>query len=202
MPSDAESTTFRVQSRYVLLTYAQCAGLDPHEVVLHFSRLGAECIIGREYHADGGVHLHCFVDFGRKFRSKRVGVFDVQGCHPNISSSRGNPAGGYDYAIKDGDVVGGGLARPVDNTSSSNSDIWSTLVGLDNEQVFWDTCRELAPRVLLVSFPSLRKYADWRFAKCPIEYSTPPGISIDTGVLPELDNWVFGNLTGGVVGTF
>lgn len=57
---------FRVQTRYVLLTYAQCGDLDEwrvHDVITSFP---AECLIARETHADGGIHLHAFVDFGRR----------------------------------------------------------------------------------------------------------------------------------------
>nr|QWY79444.1 MAG: replication-associated protein [Cressdnaviricota sp.] len=102
-----------VNSRYLLLTYAQSNGLDEWDVSNHLSTLGAECIIAREDHADGGTHLHCFVDFNRKFRSRNIRIFDVGGFHPNVSPSRGTPEKGYDYAIKDGEVVAGGLARPA-----------------------------------------------------------------------------------------
>ena len=100
-------STFRFQARYALLTYAQCGDLDPFAVVNHLAELGAECIIGRENHSDGGLHLHAFVDFGRKYRTRNTRAFDVQGCHPNVSPSRGTPEEGFDYAIKDGDVVAG-----------------------------------------------------------------------------------------------
>ena len=59
-------SSFRVQTRYVLLTYSQCGDLDPwvvHDLIVGYP---AECIIGREDHADGGTHLHAFVDFGRR----------------------------------------------------------------------------------------------------------------------------------------
>ena len=101
--------TFRFAARYGLLTYAQSGELDPFRVVNHLADLGAECIIGREDHADGGVHLHAFFMFERKFESRNVRVFDVDGCHPNIVRGYGTPEKGWDYATKDGDVVGGGL---------------------------------------------------------------------------------------------
>ncbi|UJO02129.1 Rep [Bat associated gemykibivirus 1] len=95
--------SFKFQARYVLLTYAQCGDLDPWVVSDHLSSLGAECIIGRENHSDGGIHLHAFVDFGKRFSTRNVQKFDVGGCHPNIEPSKGRPWAGYDYAIKDGD---------------------------------------------------------------------------------------------------
>lgn len=106
--------SFRFQARYALLTYAQCGDLDPWAVNDHLAELGAECIIAREVHADGGTHLHAFVDFGRKFRTQRTDVFDVGDHHPNISPSYGTPEKGFDYAIKDGDVVAGGLSDQME----------------------------------------------------------------------------------------
>ena len=38
-----------------------------------------------------GLHLHAFVDFGRKYRTRNTRAFDVEGCHPNVSPSRGTP---------------------------------------------------------------------------------------------------------------
>ena len=68
---------FNFNARYALLTYSQCGDLDGVEVSNHFTKLGAECIVAREAHADGGIHLHAFVDFGPecKFRSRRSDVF-------------------------------------------------------------------------------------------------------------------------------
>lgn len=101
--------SFRFNARYVLLTYPQSGDLDGFAVSDHLSELGAECIVARENHTDSGVHLHAFVDFGKRFQSRNVRIFDVLGRHPNVSVSKGSPEKGYDYAIKDGDVVAGGL---------------------------------------------------------------------------------------------
>ncbi len=80
--------TFILNARYFLITYPQCDGLDEWAVNDHFGSLGAECIVAREDHADGGTHLHVFCDFGRKFRSRRANIFDVDGHHPNIERSK------------------------------------------------------------------------------------------------------------------
>lgn len=50
----------------------------------HISTLGGECIVAREDHADGGTHLHVFCDFGRKFRSRKADVFDVDDHHQTL----------------------------------------------------------------------------------------------------------------------
>lgn len=193
------------QFRYCLLTYSQCGDLDPFAVVNHLSSLGAECIIGRENHHDGGVHLHAFVDFGKLIRRRGVTLFDVDGHHPNVSPSKGRAAEGYDYAVKDGDVVAGGLERPNGSDVSVTGCQWTQLVNIVDEQEFWDTCRRVAPRLLLSNFGSLSAYASWQFKRERLGYVTPAGIVIDTSHVEGLDDWVRTNVEGyrgeGVRGT-
>lgn len=193
--------SFQVNARYVLLTYAQCGDLDPHAIVNHLATLGCECIIGRENHADGGIHLHVFCDFGRKFRSRRTDVFDVGGRHPNIEASRGHPERGYDYAIKDGDVVAGGLERPSERGATGADDKWGTIVRAQSEQEFWDLLERLDPKALATNFGNLRKFADWKFRPQPVIYEHPDGINFDLGLVPDLvawrDQYLGGEASGG-----
>jgi hypothetical protein len=193
-------STFRFQSQYALLTYPQCGDLDPFAVVNHFAELGAECIIGRENHADGGIHLHVFVNFGRRYRTRNIRAFDVEGRHPNISPSRGTPENGFDYAIKDGDVVAGGLERPDGGRVDATSGVWDEIVNAKDEPEFWALCESLAPRALVTSFTQLRAYAAWKFPPIREPYETPEGVIIDTTWVVELDNWVRDNLGRGETG--
>ncbi|AXB22618.1 replication associated protein [Lynx canadensis faeces associated genomovirus CL5 48] len=174
--------SFLCNARHFLITYAQCGDLSEWDVLDRFSELGAECIIAREYHADLGLHLHVFVDFGRKFRSRRVDIFDVAGRHPNIKRSYGTPEKGYDYAIKDGEVVAGGLERPDGTFGSGKSfDLWSQITGAGDREEFWKLLEELDPKSLCCSFTQLQKYADWRFAERPAVYESPGGFEFVSG---------------------
>lgn len=155
--------TFHVNSRYVLLTYAQCGDLDPWRVMERISEIPGECIVGREVHEDGGLHLHVFCDFGSKFRSRRTDVFDVDGCHPNIAPSRGTPEKGYDYAIKDGDVVCGGLGRPEPKSGTGHGKAhatWTEITNATSRGEFWELLHCLDPKAAACSFTQLSKYAD------------------------------------------
>ena len=181
---------FYVNSRYVLLTYAQSGSLDPFDVVDHLASIHGECIVGREHHRDGGVHLHAFVDFGRKFRSRSATVFDVAGFHPNISPSFGNPGRGFDYAIKDGDICAGGLERPGDAGAPPTKDVWSQIVMAKDRDEFWSLLRQHQPRALATSFVSLQKYADWHFRVDPEPYRHDPTMGFQLDEYPELDMWV------------
>jgi len=156
--------------------------------------MGAECIIGREYHEDGGLHLHVFVSFGRKFKSRRADVFDVGGVHPNIEPSKGTPEKGYDYAIKDGDVVAGGLSREELVTSGdrvgSSAARWATITSADSAEEFWRLVFELDPQRGACSWPSLNKFAEWKFAPVPAAYESPRGITYDEGLLDGRYDWL------------
>lgn len=181
---------FDYHFRYALLTYAQCGDLSSGRVGEFLDSLGSKCVIGRENHADGGIHLHCFIDFGRKRRFRRVTVFDVEGHHPNIEPSKGTPEKGYDYAIKDGDIQYQSLDRPSGRGNSSSADKWSQITGAVDRQSFWDLVHELDPKSAACSFTQLQKYCDWKFAETPPEYESPGGISFDGGDVDGRDDWL------------
>ncbi|AXB22626.1 replication associated protein [Alces alces faeces associated genomovirus MP111] len=168
---------FSFNARYFLVTYSHVDELDPFAIVDHFGSLGAECIVARERYADLlGVHYHVFADFGRKFRSRRANVFDVGEFHPNISPSRGTPEAGFDYATKDGDIVGGGLERPSRDGALSRSAKWAQIVNAESRDEFYRLCEELDPERLVCSFGQIQKFADWKFAVTPAPYATPDGV--------------------------
>jgi len=184
--------TFAINARYALLTYSQCGDLDGFAVVDHLATLSAECIVARENHATEGVHLHVFVDFGRKFRSRKTDVFDVCGRHPNIQPSRGTPEKGYDYAIKDGDVIAGGLERPIPSGSinGTTDSKWTTITCARDREQFWDLCHELDPKSTVCNFSQLQKYADWKFRVDPPCYATPDGIEFSDGEMDGRHDWL------------
>ncbi|QCX29511.1 Replication-associated protein [Plant associated genomovirus 21] len=168
---------FYFNARYGLFTYAHCESMDPFAIVDHFGDLGAEVIVGSERYPTGpGVHYHVFADFGRKFRSRRVDCFDVAGFHPNIVASRGTPEAGYDYAIKDGDVVAGGLERPSGMESVQRPDKWSIITAAATRDEFYTLLRELDPKSMVCSHRQIQAYADWQYRVEPTPYATPDGV--------------------------
>ena len=187
--------TFAFQiARYALFTYAQCGDLDPFEVVNHLAELGAECIIGREAHADGGTHLHAFAEFAKRFRSRSSSVFDVGGRHPNVLYINKTPEKSYDYAIKDGDVVAGGLERPSGGEISTARDGWRNIAVADTREQFFQLLLEHDPRSLVCSFPAISKYADWKYEVAPEPYRHNPAHQFIQGGFPGLSDWVRSNL--------
>lgn len=188
---------FRFHAKYGLFTYAQCAGLDPFAVNDHFAGLRAECIIGREDHADGGVHLHAFAMWERTYDSRNVRVFDVAGFHPNIVAGKGTPEKAWDYATKDGDVVAGSLERPqcaARNDKAANK--WADIILAESRDEFFERIASLDPRALCVSFGNLAKYADWKYRPDLAPYESPADVRYDTSRAGGLDIWTAANLGG------
>lgn len=188
-----------VNSRYVLLTYSQCGSLDPWRVSNHLSALGAECIVAREIHpTTGGIHLHCFADFNRKFRSRSARIFDVDGRHPNVVPSRGTPEKGYDYAIKDGDVAAGGLARPEPRGGMSVGAhaIRNVAHLCEDTTEFLELYDEMDRGGLIAGFNNVRAYADWRFRPEPVGYASPDGAQFRSGATDGRDDWLVQSRVG------
>lgn len=184
-----KKSIYAFDHRYALLTYSQCGTLDPWAVADHLHMLRAECIIGREEHADGGTHLHAFIDFGRRFRSRRTDVFDVGGIHPNIAPSYGTPEGGWDYAIKDGDVVAGGMPRPSGVGTFEDRSEWNEIKDAETDGDFRECALRLDPRTFIASFGNMEKFAKWRYAKVARKYEDPAGVEFELGLVPELAAW-------------
>ena len=112
--------------------------LDPWRVLDHFTKMGAECIIGRESHHDGGTHLHVFFQFEEKRRLSGVHIFDVDGYHPNVVPGYSNPRKGWEYATKDGDIVCGGLGCPSDGSDieGKTDSKWAVIVASPDADTF------------------------------------------------------------------
>lgn len=102
----------------------------------------------------------------------------------------------YDYAIKDGDVVAGGLERPGGEDVAGASSIWDRIVAAETADQFWELVRALAPRVLLTNFNSLRGYVEWHYRPVVAQYVTPPGIVFDISGVESLGQFVRESLSG------
>lgn len=143
----------------------------------------------REDHADGGTHLHTFVAFERKFRSRRSDIFDVDGYHPNIVPSRGNPGGGYDYATKDRDIIAGGLERPSGGGVSKASTPWHWIISASSGGELRELVRELAPKEAVLRYREIEHFIACEFAEERPPYVHPIGFEFELGMVPQLVDW-------------
>nr|UQB76398.1 replication associated protein [Flumine genomovirus 5] len=191
---------FQLCTKHGLLTYAQCENLDAFKVVARLSELGAECIVGREIHEDGGTHLHVFFAFEGKFRTRNERIFDVDGYHPNIVRSWGTPEKGWDYATKDGDVVAGGLERPSGSGDNETKNKWAFIIQADTRDEFWTRVEECDPRSMACNYGNLAKYCEWKYRPEFLEYEHPEGISFIQEQTEDLREWAAQNVGGDVTG--
>jgi len=190
--------------KYLLLTYAQAGENFNYEAIVDLCvELRAECIIGRELHSTGGTHYHAFLEFESPFSTRNARRFDIDGRHPNVAQVGHTPWVAYDYAIKDGDIVAGGAARPGeggvqhDRRRDDNGD-WGWILSAESRDEYFVRLRERAPRALACNFPSLCKYADWRWKHTAAKYSSPQGLQFEGENMSPLLDWVDDNTRGGI----
>lgn len=180
-------------AKYILLTYAQADNVDPWNILATLTELGAECIIGRERHVDGGIHYHVFCDFGRQFSTRNGSAFDVDGKHPNIEKVNRTPWHSFDYATKDGDIVCGGAERPPERDVSQpnqSQESWAEVVNAASRHEFFLLLEQRFPRYLVCSYPSIAKYADWKYREVPLDYHHPEDFAFQLEGYGALDDWV------------
>lgn len=92
--------------RTVFLTYSQCL-LTRERVLEHFQSIDTiqEYVIAKEFHQDGGQHIHAYFKFQDGFRpSEFTPTFDVDGTHGNYQAVRSFRCV-VKYVTKDGDYI-------------------------------------------------------------------------------------------------
>lgn len=110
-PRSSRSTTDRRYSaRYLILVYRDTG---PHFDPLEIQRLVAceqgKCTIVRQ----AGSNYLAFVDFaGKRFQTRNLGLFDVQGYHPKWIHVTSYPWRTLDEMMAQGHVLWNGIARP------------------------------------------------------------------------------------------
>lgn len=182
---------FYFQAKYGLLTYAQSEGLDPQDICELLGNLGAECIIGREAHADGGIHYHAFFMFDKKYRTRNSRAFDVNGRHPNILAGRRTPLAMFDYATKDGDICAGGLAREdFEKDETPKDEKYRYIIDGETRDEVLERAAEVDPGLFIRSYLSLRAYAESKDFKDPTDYVSDETLEFSTIDYPELSDWV------------
>lgn len=195
---DSAMPRFRFTAKYAMLTYSQVGTLDPTLIVRHIQGLGAQLVLGRESHQDGGTHFHAFIHFDRRPNLKRHDCFDVEGHHPNVSVTKGSPRAGYDYATKDGDIVHADFERPEGKTK--RHDQYAEIIQSETREKFWENAEAVAPDLVLKSFISLSAFVKERYKEEACAYDTPEGYVFHPERVEGLLGWVECFLEGHTMG--
>lgn len=158
----------RWASRWFMFTYSQSGSEWPYQEFINLVEpLGGKYHIGREQHADGGYHFHCYVDFERKFDFESVHRFCVgtnrkpvspdeasgkkKRCpghtHANILSVRRTPFHVWDYVQKYGVIVGSNCDRPpVRGPNTTRDDNYKGSLALETKAQFLEDIKNHSSR--------------------------------------------------------
>lgn len=175
------------------LTYSQFNG-DPlqrvSDIQACLAGLGVcRSIVAHERHQDGGHHYHVLAQWETQFKASDLRVFDVDGCHPNFKSVRGdgNINRVLDYCLKDDDYYGDDVeffrrATPP----RSKVSIWTEIVSAQSAEQFRQLVRELAPFEWVNNSNAIASYCAANFEQ-PSEYVSP---HVDFNVPTGVEDWL------------
>lgn len=117
---------FRFQGVNVFLTYAQAERIETKESLRDALRAKnptpTAWAIGREQHADGGIHYHVLLRYGGRINIRDQRHWDVEGHHPNIQAARSRKRV-LEYVTKEGDT----LIYGFDGAFAREEDIFDVL---------------------------------------------------------------------------
>lgn len=144
----------RYSARYLVLVYSQTSErFDPLEIQRLVSQEEGQCAIIRRSQNNGNSSYLAFVHFaGKRFQTRNLGLFDIQGHHPRWVHVRSAPWRTFDTMTANGEVVWNGLSRDqeisVQNkeswspSSSVSSATWEHLGSSTNEADILDLCHK------------------------------------------------------------
>lgn len=179
--------------RYFLFTYSQSGpDWEVAEFTALIELLGGKHHIGRERHADGGYHFHCFVDFERTFEFEnphrfcvgdrgdrppseaelKSGVLCPGSVHGNILPVPRTRYHTWDYVTKYGDIVSTNLDRPpAGGPQSTRDDKYKGSLSAKTKTEFLDDVKGHSPRDYVIHGANIRKTGDYIYGidKTPAE---------------------------------
>jgi len=201
--------SFRCKNQRIFLTYSQIGSTwDPQPLIDALDGLGATFRLGRELHQDGGIHYHCYVDFGRPYEFENCHKFCFgglpspkcpKGGHCNILVIRRTPHFAWDYAGKDGDIISENCARPVVVKGQSERKAeWQHCLDAPTENEFYARIKETDPAALCKSSQSLEHCAKRLFrSRKPETYDGIVGLKFDWKSFPSVAQWILRALPNG-----
>lgn len=136
------------------------------ELQSSFDMLGASRhLVAHEFHADGGNHYHCLVQWSAGFNTRDPRVFDVGGFHPNYQQVRAGSGQSRvrDYCLKDGAYFGDTFDDVGQPAKRSRMADWASIVRAGTLGEFWTLVEQLAPYEYANNYSRLASYATARY---------------------------------------
>lgn len=186
---------FRLRNREVLFTYSNLNlnRISWEDIKKRFDDANAKCRIGLETHKNGVPHIHVYARAHTNFNSRNADAFDVKGYHPNIRPVTHHHARAWAYVAKE-NLVHDGIPdepHPKNNRKQVQAQVFRDALNAGTHDGMLSTIREADPARYCTSFPSIKSAADYQYPRDRIpDYTNPPGLTIDTTTIPEIQTWI------------
>lgn len=177
---DAEASSYRLNTRTVYLTYAQC----PLEMSNMLEKLRTlkdyiHYAICREQHDDGNYHLHCMLQYATPVNTRNSRYFDIEGYHPNVQSAR-RPKDVLAYIRKDGTFL--------DNWPTKRN-YGEILNECTNYESFMNAMKDNQPKDYILHQDKLEYFAEKFYKRPPSPYEQIPNAQPWT-LTDDINKWV------------
>nr|AIY33218.1 RepA [Chickpea chlorotic dwarf virus] len=175
MPS--ANKNFRLQSKYVFLTYPKCSSQRDDLFQFLWEKLTPFLIfflgLATELHQDGTTHYHALIQLDKKPCIRDPSFFDFEGNHPNIQPAR-NSKQVLDYISKDGDIKTRGDFRDHKVSPRKSDTRWRTIIQTaTSKEEYLDMIKEEFPHEWATKLQWLEYSANKLFPPQPEPYVSP-----------------------------
>ncbi|QDA77211.1 RepA protein [Chickpea redleaf virus 2] len=195
MPSTSKQTqnTFRLQTKYVFLTYPRSSSNAENLRDFLWDKLSRFLIyfiaIATELHQDGTPHLHCLIQLDKRCHIRDPSFFDFQGNHPNIQPAKDSQQV-LDYISKDGNVITRGDFRKHRVSPSKNDERWRIIIQTaTSKEEYLGMIRDQFPHEWATKLQWLEYSAEKLFPTIEPPY-TSPFSPVDLQCHEELTQWL------------
>nr|AFD62969.1 RepA protein [Chickpea chlorosis virus-A] len=194
MPSSSKrQNNFRLQTKYVFLTYPHCSSTATSLRDFLWEKLSRFAIffiaVATELHQDGTPHLHCLLQLDKRGDIRDPSFFDFEGNHPNIQPAK-NSEQVLDYISKDGNVITRGDFRKHKVSPTKHDKRWRTIIQTaTTKEEYLGMIRDQFPHEWATKLQWLEYSANKLFPDIEPPYENPFS-PIDLQCHEEIQEWL------------
>nr|AFD63058.1 replication associated protein [Chickpea chlorosis virus-E] len=194
MPSSStRQNNFRLQTKYVFLTYPHCSSTATSLRDFLWDKLSRFAIffiaVATELHQDGTPHLHCLLQLDKRGDIRDPSFFDFEGNHPNIQPAK-NSEQVLDYISKDGNVITRGDFRKHKVSPTKHDERWRNIIQTaTTKEEYLGMIRDQFPHEWATKLQWLEYSANKLFPDIEPPYENP-FYPIDLQCHEEIQEWL------------
>nr|AFD63051.1 RepA protein [Chickpea chlorosis virus-E] len=194
MPSSStRQNNFRLQTKYVFLTYPHCSSTATSLRDFLWDKLSRFAIffiaVATELHQDGTPHLHCLLQLDKRGDIRDPSFFDFEGNHPNIQPAK-NSEQVLDYISKDGNVITRGDFRKHKVSPTKHHERWRNIIQTaTTKEEYLGMIRDQFPHEWATKLQWLEYSANKLFPDIEPPYENPFS-PIDLQCHEEIQEWL------------